>query len=120
MLRQVTDQIRSERSINPVNSPYIASLIRNLFDADWIYFGSVDHEEDHSTTEITDGLNVPELAPGVLVSRRSLLIPSTLAVSSPVTIDLESAAPGQRAAGRCMYRAGLWSAYALRFAWAVW
>ena len=110
MLRRVTEQIRSERSSNPVSSPRIASLIRNLFDADWIYFGSVDHEEDHSTTEITDGINVPELAPGVRVSRRSLLIPSTLALSNPVTIDLESAAPGQRAAGRWMYRAGLRSA----------
>lgn len=107
MLRRVTEQIRAEQSDDPVRSPRIASLIRNLFDADWIYFGSVDHENDHSTTEITDGLNVPELEPGVRVSRRSLLIPSTLAVSSPVTIDLESAAPGQRAAGRWMYRAGL-------------
>jgi len=110
MLRRVTEQIRSERSENPVSSPRIASLIRNLFDADTIYFGNVDHENDHSTTETTDGLNVPELAPGVRVSRRSLLIPSTLAVSSPVTIDLESAAPGQRAADRWMYRAGLRSA----------
>lgn len=107
MLRRVTEQIRAENSDTPLNSPRIASLIRNLFDADWIYFGSVDHENDHSTAEITDGLDVPELAPGVRVSRRSLLIPSTLAVSSPVTIDLESAAPGQRAAGRWMYRAGL-------------
>ena len=110
MLRRVTEQIRAEKSDNPTSNPRIASLIRNLFDADWIYFGSVDHENDHSTTEITDGLNVPELEPGVRVSRRSLLIPSTLAVSSPVTIDLESAAPGQRAAGRWMYRAGLRSA----------
>jgi len=110
MLRRVTEQIRAEKSDNPTRNPRIASLIRNLFDADWIYFGSVDHENDHSTTEITDGLNVPELEPGVRVSRRSLLIPSTLAVSSPVTIDLESAAPGQRAAGRWMYRAGLRSA----------
>lgn len=103
MLRRVTDQIRSERSDDPGGSPRIASLIRNLFDADWIYFGSVDHENDHSTTQITDGLDVPELAPGVRVSRRSLLIPSTLAVPGPVTVDLESAAPGQRAAGRWMY-----------------
>ncbi|MBN4064492.1 hypothetical protein JYU04_02005 [Dehalococcoides mccartyi] len=110
MLRRVTDQIRADRTNDPVSSPRTASLIRNLFDADWIYFGSVDHENDHSTTEITDGLNVPELAPGVRVSRRSLLIPSTLSVSSPVTVDLESAAPGQRAAGRWMYRAGLRSA----------
>lgn len=110
MLRRVTEQIRAEKSDNPTSNPRIASLIRNLFDADWIYFGSVDHENDHSTTEITDGLNVPELEPGVRVSRRSLLIPSTLEVSSPVTIDLESAAPGQRAAGRWMYRAGLRSA----------
>jgi signal transduction histidine kinase len=110
MLRRVTEQIRSNSSGDPLESPRIASLIRNLFDADWIYFGSVDHENDHSTTQITDGLDVPELAPGVRVSRRSLLIPSTLAVSSPVTIDLESAAPGQRASGRWMYRAGLRSA----------
>jgi signal transduction histidine kinase len=110
MLRRVTDQIRSDSSDNPIGNPRIASLIRNLFDADWIYFGNVDHENDHSTTESTDGLDVPELAPGVRVSRRSLLIPSTLAVSSPITVDLESAAPGQRAAGRWMYRAGLRSA----------
>ncbi len=110
MLRRVTEQIRSDSADNPISSPRIASLIRNLFEADWIYFGSVDHENDHSTTEITDGLDVPELAPGVRVSRRSLLIPSTLTVSSPVIIDLESAAPGQRAAGRWMYRAGLRSA----------
>lgn len=110
MLRRVTDQIRSDRSDNPIGNPRTASLIRNLFDADWIYFGDVDHENDHSTTESTDGLDVPELAPGVRVSRRSLLIPSTLAVSSPITVDLESAAPGQRAAGRWMYRAGLRSA----------
>ena len=110
MLGRVTDQIRSDKSNDPLHSPRIASLIRNLFDADWIYFGCVDHENDHSTTQITDGLDVPELAPGVRVSRRSLLIPSTLAVSSPVTVDLESAAPGQRASGRWMYRAGLRSA----------
>jgi hypothetical protein len=110
MLRRVTDQIRSEKTNDPIHSPRIASLIRNLFDADWIYFGSVDHENDYSTTEITDGLDVPELATEVRVSRRSLLIPSTLAASGPVAIDLESAAPGQRASGRWMYRAGLRSA----------
>jgi signal transduction histidine kinase len=110
LLRRVTEQIRSDNTGDPINNPRIASLVRNLFDADWIYFGSVDHENDHSTTEITDGLDVPELAPGVRVSRRSLLIPSTLAPAKPVTIDLESAAPGQRAAGRWMYRAGLRSA----------
>ena len=89
MLRRVNEQIRSERAHSPVSSPRIASLIRNLFAADWIYFGSVDHENDHSTTEITDGLDISELAPGVRVSRRSLLIPSTLAVSGPVIVDLE-------------------------------
>jgi signal transduction histidine kinase len=110
MLRRVIDQIRSEKTDDPIHSPRIASLIRNLFDADWIYFGSVDHENDYSTTEITDGVDVPELAAEVRVSRRSLLIPSTLAASGPVAIDLESAAPGQRASGRWMYRAGLRSA----------
>lgn len=110
LLRRVIDQIRSEKSKNPIHSPRIASLIRNLFDADWIYFGSVDHENDYSTTAITDGVDVPELATDVRVSRRSLLIPSTLAASGPIAIDLESAAPGQRASGRWMYRAGLRSA----------
>ena len=46
MLRRVTDQIRSETTNDPIHSPRIASLIRNLFDADWIYFSSVDHEND--------------------------------------------------------------------------
>ena len=110
MLRRVTDKIRSETTNDPIHSPRIASLIRNLFDADWIYFGSVDHENDYSTTEITDGVDVPELAAEVRMSRRSLLIPSTLAATGPVAIDLESAAPGQRASGRWMYRAGLRSA----------
>ena len=110
MLRRVADQIRSEKTNNPIHSPRITSLIRNLFDADWIYFGSVDHENDYSTTEITDGVDVPELAAEVRVARRSLLIPSTLAATSPVAIDLESAAPGQCASGRWMYRAGLRSA----------
>ncbi|MEE8046539.1 MAG: GAF domain-containing sensor histidine kinase, partial [Dehalococcoidia bacterium] len=110
MLRRVTEQIRSDSPGDPLSSPRIASLIRNLFDADWVYFGSVDHENDYSTTELTDGISVPELAPGVRVSRRSLLIPSTLTLPGPVTIDLESAAPGQRASGRWMYRAGLRSA----------
>jgi hypothetical protein len=99
-----------KKTNDPIHSPRIASLIRNLFDADWIYFGNVDHENDYSTTEITDGVDVPELADEVRVSRRSLLIPSTLAASGPVAIDLESAAPGQRASGRWMYRAGLRSA----------
>jgi signal transduction histidine kinase len=110
MLRRVTEQIRSEKAEDPTSSPRIASLVRNLFDADWIYFGNVDHDNDHSTTTIADGIDVPELARGVRVSRRSLLIPSTLSVPGPVTVDLESAAPGQRAAGRWMYRAGLRSA----------
>lgn len=110
MLNRVCDQIRLDNSGDPLRSARVASLIRNLFAADWLYFGSIDHESDHSTTEITDGLNVPELAPGVRVSRRSLLIPSTLKTSNPVTVDLESAAPGQRASGRWMYRAGLRSA----------
>ena len=110
MLQRVTEQIRSDTTGSPLQSPKIASFIRNLFDADWIYFGSVDHENDHATTEITDGLDVPQLATGVRVSRRSLLIPSTLAVAGPVIVDLESAAPGFRASGRWMYRAGLRSA----------
>ena len=110
MLNRVCDQIRLDDSGDPLRSPRLASLIRNLFDADWLYFGRVDHTNDHSTTEITDGLDVPELAPGVRVSRRSLLIPSTTAVTSPVTVDLDSVAPGQRASGRWMFRAGLRSA----------
>jgi hypothetical protein len=52
-----------------------------------MYFGTVDHENDHSTAEITDGLDVPELAPGVNVSRGSLLVPSIFIASSPATID---------------------------------
>lgn len=110
MLNRVCDQIRLDESENPLRSSRIASLIRNLFDADWLYFGSIDHENDLSITDITDGLNVPELAPGVKISRRSLLIPLQAVESSPVTVDIESAAPGQRASGRWMYRAGLRSA----------
>ena len=110
ILNRVCDQIRTDDSGNPLQSTRIASLIRNLFEADWLYFGSIDHENDYSTTEISDGLSVPELAHGVQVARRSLLIPSTTENSDPVSVDLESEAPGQRASGRWMYRAGLRSA----------
>ncbi|MCZ6538384.1 MAG: hypothetical protein O6922_00965, partial [Chloroflexi bacterium] len=110
MLNRVCDQIRLDDSGDPLRSPRVASLIRNLFDADWLYFGRIDHENDYSTTEITDGLDVPELATGVRVSRRSLLIPSTAEVTSSKTVELDSVAPGQRASGRWMFRAGLRSA----------
>ncbi|MCZ6538307.1 MAG: GAF domain-containing protein, partial [Chloroflexi bacterium] len=109
-LNRVCDQIRLDDPGDPIRSPRIASLIRNLFDADWLYFGTIDHANDHSTTEITDGLEVPELAPGVRVSRRSLLTPSTTAFTSPEIVDLDSVATGQRASGRWMFRAGLRSA----------
>ena len=107
---RICEQIRNGRSANPIRDAHIATLLRNLFEADWIYFGQIDHDNDRSTTLITEGIDVPELAIGSVVSRRSLLVPSTLSVWSPVTVDIESAAPGQRAAARWMYRAGLRSA----------
>lgn len=110
MLNRVCDQIRLDDTGDPLRSPRVASLIRNLFDADWLYFGRIDHKNDHAATEITDGLDVPELAPGVRVPRRSLLIPTTTESAGPVTVDLDSVAPGQRASGRWMYRVGLRSA----------
>ncbi|NQV24402.1 MAG: HAMP domain-containing histidine kinase, partial [Rhodopirellula sp.] len=114
MLNRVCDQIRRDSSGAPLNNPRIASLVRNMFKADWLYFGNIDHENDHVTTQFTDGLDVPELKIGAQVSRRSLLIPSGTesAPAGPATVDIESAAPGQRAAGRWMYRAGLRSAVA--------
>ena len=110
MLNRVCDQIRLDDSGDPLRSPCVASLIRNLFDADWFYFGRIDHKNDYSTTEITDGLDVPKLATGVRVSRRSLLIPSTAEVTSSKTVELDSVAPEQRASGRWMFRACLRSA----------
>jgi signal transduction histidine kinase len=110
MLNRVCDHIRLGESGDPLRSTRVASLIRNLFDADWLYFGSIDHTQDQATTEITDGLDVPQLAAGVHVSRRSLLISSTKAATGPVSVELDSMAPGQHASGRWMFRAGLRSA----------
>ena len=110
MLNRVCDQIRLDDSDDPLRSPRVASLVRNLFDADWLYFARIDHGNDQSTTEFTDGLDVPELATGIRVSRRSLLIPSTDALAGPVTVDIDSVATGKRASGRWMLRVGLRSA----------
>ncbi|MDA1280000.1 MAG: HAMP domain-containing sensor histidine kinase [Chloroflexi bacterium] len=115
LLNRVCDQIRLDETGVPLVNPRIASLVRNLFDADWLYFGTIDHKKDHVTAEIVDGLDVPELGVGASVSRRSLLVSSSSksAPTGPVVIDIESAAPGQRAAGRWIYRAGLRSAIAV-------